>query len=83
MYEYAIGKTPKPLDPTSNLGMIIGWTSVSLNTRTPSPKRIYDLAPATQALVPVGTLLYAYVKATDRAGNWAIAHSNSTLIEAE
>lgn len=79
-YEYAIGKTPKPLNGATNLGMIVNWTSTGTSTRTSNPTRILSLPPAIQLLVPLGTLLYAYVKATDRAGNWAIAHSNATLV---
>lgn len=83
MYEYAIGKTAMPLSDTSNLGMIVPWTSVGLAKRVTNPTKIYSLSLAIQALVPVGTLLYAYVKATDGAGNWAIAHSNSTTVVAD
>ena len=80
-YEYAVGKTPKPLSDTTNLGMIVNWTPVGLKTQVLGPS-IYQLPPATQALVPLGTFLYAYVKATDRAGNYAIAFSNSTKVVA-
>jgi hypothetical protein len=82
MYEYAIGKTVKPVNPLTNAGMIVNWTSVGLLTRTPSPLRLTELSPSVQALVPLGTLLYAYVRATDAMGNAAIGASNSTRVVA-
>jgi len=82
-YEYAIGTTPAPQDPTSNLGMVVPWTNVALALRVNQPKTIYSLDASAQALATPGSTLYAYVKATDQAGNWAIGYSNSTTVVAE